>query len=271
MFARVSSDVGGLVGNGRGAMIRSVSVSGVHISADSSNVGGLVGNGRGAMIHAASVSGVTVSAAGNKAGGLVGNGRDAMIRAAFVSATVVAGRFKVGGLVGSGDDDAEISYSYVVGGTVSDTDPSSFGSAGTGSLVGFGEDSMIRFSYTAGGPVSGMRDDKVGGLIGDIGTQGETMVDDSYWNTDTTGQSASAGENLGMGLTTAQLQGQTDFTGANNIYAAWGNLWCDPDTGDVMESTAALASPFVRVWDLGTSSQYPALNCLPVSVEQQRQ
>ncbi len=263
--------VGALVGDGQGAMIRSVSVSGVNVFSGSNDVGGLVGIGRGAMIHAVSVSGVTVSAAGNNAGGLAGSGNNAMIRAAFVSDTVVAGRSNVGGLTGSGEN-AEISYSYVIGGTVSDADTSGFGSAGTGGLVGFGEDTNIRFSYTAGGSVSGMRAGNIGGLIGSIGFQGETMVDASYWNTETTGQltsaTSNAGDDLGMGLTTVQLRSPTGFTG---IYAAWGNFWCDPDTGDVMESTTAPASSFVRVWDLGTSSQYPALNCLPVSVEQQRQ
>ncbi len=276
-----SRNVGGLVGDGRGAMIRSVSVSGVTVSAggnNAGNAGGLIGAGLGAMIHAASVSGVNVSATGDNVGGLAGSGQGAMIRAAFVSDSVAAGRSNVGGLLGLGGGDAEISYSYVVGGTVSDANTGSVGPAGltgTGGLVGYGEDSMIRFSYTASGSVSGMRAGNIGGLIGSIGFQGETMVDASYWNTETTGQLTSAtnstGDVLGMGLTTAQLQDPTGFTGADNIYAAWGNFWCDPDTGDVMESTTAPASSFVRVWDLGTSSQYPALNCLPVSVEQQRQ
>ena len=53
----------------------------------------------------------------------------------------------------------------------------------------------------------------------------------------------------------------------------WGNFWCDPNTGDEMEdsSDTGPGDPFIRVWDLGDANQYPVLNCLPVSVEEQQQ
>ena len=67
---------------------------------------------------------------------------------------------------------------------------------------------------------------------------------------------------FGEGHSTLELQNPITFTG---IYADWGNFWCDPNTGDEMEddTEAGPGDPFIRVWDLGTSSQYPALNCMP--------
>ena len=85
---------------------------------------------------------------------------------------------------------------------------------------------------------------EVGGLVG--GLTGSATVDTSYWNTVTSGQATSAG---GSGLDTAQLQTPT-APGANagDTYHGW-----------------ATAS-----WDFGTSSQYPVLKGLGLSVAAQR-
>ena len=247
-----AGSVGGLVGDGRSATIRYASVSGGSVTGRDF-IGGLIGSSDNANVRYAYVSGITVAGQSNQIGGLVGAGFNTKIRYAYVSGIDVSGNTgRIGGLVGAGDTD--LRHTYVSGGKVTVSE----GISGVGGLVGDGRDSKIRYSYAAPGPVSAPSA-KIGGLNG-FGSP--AVVNFSYWDNETTGQSASVG-GRGIGLPTAALQSPTNFTGADNIYADWGNFWCDPNTGDEMESAAELEDPFVRVWDLGTSSQYPALNCMP--------
>ena len=112
------------------------------------------------------------------------------------------------------------------------------GSIYVGGLVG-SNDGTITASY-ATGRVTGSSN--AGGLVGETSGGGITA---SYWDTQTTGQTSSAGSEDSAGKTTAQLQTPTSASG---IYATW-----DPD-----------------VWDFGTSSQYPALKAEGLSVADQR-
>ncbi len=80
-----------------------------------------------------------------------------------------------------------------------------------------------------------------GGLLGDV--QAGATVTDSYWDTNTSGQSASAG---GVGKSTRELQRPTAYGSTGSIYANW-NLNLDGNAGG--------DDP----WDFGTSRQYPAL------------
>ena len=247
-----SERVGGLIGNGGNAKIRYAGVSDVDISVNTefvnSAVGGLVGFGSGANIRYATVSGVDIdfSDRGN-GGGLVGFGNGANIRYATVFGGSVAGtgQQNVGGLVGIGDGSV-IGYAYVSGTDVS-------GDFSVGGLVGDGVLATISYSYAAAAVTNSRFSG--GGLI-DLAD--EATVNASYWDTQVSGLLTSAG---GVGYNTTQLQSPTNFTGTDNIYAAWGNAWCNPNTG--AESATELPAPFVRVWDLGNSTQYPALNCLP--------
>ena len=79
----------------------------------------------------------------------------------------------------------------------------------------------------------------VGGLVGsNFADRGTTR--DSYWDTQTSGQSELAG---GEGKTTSELQSPTGYTG---IYENW-NVDLDEDgVGD-------------DLWDFGNASQYPTL------------
>ena len=100
--------------------------------------------------------------------------------------------------------------------------------------------------YTSGGSIvaswSGGRVDSTngGGLMGGIITGFGITVTNSYWDTNTSGQSASAG---GVGKSTRELQRPTGYSG---IYANW-NLNLDGNAGG--------DDP----WNFGTSRQYPAL------------
>ena len=250
-----AGSVGGLIGDGRFVTVRYASVSGGSISGYQF-IGGLMGLGSNANIRYAYVSGITVAGRSNQIGGLVGTGDSVNIRYAYVSGVDVSGNTGlIGGLVGDSTD-ADLRHTYVSGGKVT----ASNGASGTGGLIGDGRGSKIRYSYAAPERLTSGASINIGGLVG-LNSSFSSSAS-SYWDNQTTGQSASAGD-LGTGLPTAALQSPTNFTGADNIYALWGNFWCDPNTGDEMESAAELEDPFVRVWDLGTSSQYPALNCMP--------
>ncbi len=280
-----SFSVGGLLGDGTHAMMRAITVSDLAVFGNG-NVGGLVGRGENANIRAVSVSDVAVS--GNRnVGGLVGWSPNIKIQAVSVSNTAVAGKdINVGGLIGGQEIRAEIRHSYVVGGTVS-------GENRIGGLIGLGRNPEIYYAYAAGGNVSASgvvstsitvsangtvsvnstvvpgSNNFTGGLIGFILFRSTATINASYWDNQTTGQAASAGD-FGDGRTTAALQTPTTFTG---IYADWGNFWCDPASGEILENTDAAdpGVPYIRLWDLGEADQYPALNCMPLTPAQQRQ
>ena len=195
------------------------------------------------------------------AGGLVGDGTETEIRYSYaigVNISVSDDSNNIGGLIGEGAN-AVIHASYASGVI--------FPNGATGGLIGtrFGDDPNINYSYAAveipDAPVGSFF--TVRSLLG-LGT---VLITASYWNTDI--QMLSTGGGGGVGRTTVQLQSPTDFTGD---YALWGNLWCDPNTGDEMESeTEPDDDRFIRAWDLGTAEQYPALTCTPGGAERQRQ
>ena len=159
-------------------------------------------------------------------GGLVGS--NGLVIAACSVTGVVSGGLDVGGLVGnnfSGTIMASYSAASVAGGP------------GTGGLVGANFVGRIIASYSIGSVTSDSGD--VGGLVGsNFGDRGTAR--DSYWNTQTSGQSASAG---GEGKTTSELQSTTGYTG---IYENW-NMDLDEDGVDD------------DLWDFGTPNQYPTL------------
>ena len=112
-----------------------------------------------------------------------------------------------------------------------------YAEGGFGGLVGNHHFGTIIASYSIGRVTSDSGD--VGGLDGNNFADRGT-VRDSYWDTQTSGQSESAG---GEGKTTSELQSPTGYTG---IYENW-NLDLDEDgVGD-------------DLWDFGNASQYPML------------
>ena len=62
-------------------------------------------------------------------------------------------------------------------------------------------------------------------------------------------------------VTASELQNADQLHG--DLCIDWGNFWCNPNT--VEETIESTSQPlgFVRVWDLGTNYEYPALNCMP--------
>ena len=222
-----------------GSHIKNIGLVGVSVSGDF-GVGGLVGHNYGSITS----SYVTGSVVGNRhVGGLVGS-NVGPITFSYAAASVLdlpksSAHFAAGGLAGF--NGGPITSSYATG---------SVSSSGShpriGGLVGWNHidranNGTITNSYATGSvSVDGSawwRPPEVGGLVG-YNSSGTIRA--SYWDTQTSGQSTSAG---GVGKTTTQMRSPTGYTG---IYAGW-NLDLDGD-----------GSPD-EPWDFGTSSQYPVL------------
>ena len=283
-----NTNVGGLVGYGRAATITASSVTGM--VSGNTWVGGLVGDGECAMINVSSMAG-TVNG-DNRVGGLIGRGEDANITFSYAMGTVQGETFQVGGLVAVGSR-MTITASYsiamvrsnggIVGGLAGDggdmtiiasySQGSVSGGDNVGGLVGSGDGINIIASYSQG-PVSGAN--RVGGLIGvgsnveitasyaaggvsgnpllgglmGSGERGLPTITASYWDSDLFTQT---GNTFGTPQTTAALQSPTEAAG---IYADW--------TGKCPNDES------LNIWDFGSATQYPALNCPPGGLADQR-
>ena len=230
--------VGGLVGRLNGATVSGSSTTGTVVGS-SSRIGGLVGYSQNSIIEDSSSSASVTGTGGGRAGGLVGElqgtgsegGVKSAVRRSYATGPVSSDQSRVGGLVGNlyGADTAPalVVASYATG-TVS-------GSNIVGGLVGRSS-GEVKASY-ATGAVSATNT-KVGGLVGD----NRGTVADSYFDTDTSGQTDST-----QGKTTAELQLPTGYDmPEDNIFDGW-NVDLDGD--------GAKDDP----WDFGSGSQYPAL------------
>jgi len=213
--------VGGLVGyNGTGTVARCYSTGAV---SGSNYVGGLVGRNPGGVVTQC-YSTSSVRGTGGYVGGLVAeNGLTFWTMGEYsvpgtisrcYSTSVVSGRYYVGGLVGSNGDGSVIQcYST---GALS-------GTGAVGGLVGYNNGDVTQCYST--GAVTG--DSYVGGLVG---RKYAGSLTGCFWDTQTSGQSTSAG---GTGNTTAEMQMAVTF-----LEAGW---------------------DFVNVWGIGENQTYPYL------------
>ena len=200
------------------------------------DIGALVGESRGAVYGAYSAGGQVSGI--QRIGGLVGRMLDsASLRASYSTASAAASGGQGGGLVGALHGNGTVTASYAAG-AVS-------GSGQRGGLVGRLHSNTtstiaIVASYAAG-RVSGQ-----GGLIG-YAQQG--VVNDSYCDTQASGQNNCVGGSSGdftstvSGYSTADLKRPTGYTG---IYANW-NVNVD--------GVAGPDDP----WDFGKRRDYPLL------------
>ena len=166
--------------------------------------------------------------------GSIAGFHDGVIRTSQ-SAGTVTGSSSIGGFVGVNRGVIEASYSTV----------NTSGESSVGGLVGanFSDTVRVRNSY-ATGAVSATTSSPtdIGGLVGDnLGSAIPKYVENSYWDTDTSGQDSSAG---GTGKTTVELKSPTGYTG---IYETWDARDIDGDG----ENDAP--------WNFGTNSEYPTL------------
>ena len=199
--------------------IRRVGLPGVDVTGGY-DTGSLVGWNSGRV--EASYAGGRVASARAEVGGLVGwNERD--VAASYAAVDVTGGDY-AGGLVGG--NHGAVTASYATGAVT--------GGAKTGGLAGW-SDGRITASYATGRVTA--TSSEVGGLVG---SSGGGTVTASYWDSETSGQSASA---AGVGQTTSALQEPTGYGG---IYAEW-NVDVDGASGP--------DDP----WHFGAPSEYPVL------------
>ena len=275
-------DVGGLVGDGSSVTISSSVATAGSISG-TSGVGGLVGYGIQATISSSlatvgSVSGTSI------VGGLVGDGSSAKIISSVATVGTISGSSDVGGLVGLGFLETIISSSVATVGSISGTNNdvgglvgdgfdatirssvatvgSISGSSEVGGLVGFGTLTTISFSVAITNNINGTRN--LGGLVG-----GDTpaSVTSSYWDNKVVGSNGQqlADNGVGSGQTTADLRdpvANSDGSFPEGIYAEWDNAYCDPNTGAYSATAPNPLGDYIRVWNLETSTEYPAINCV---------
>ena len=244
--------IGSLAGSNSGIIIN-VRVTGT--VSGRINVGGLTGNNTNQIIS--SFANVTVTASQNSAGGLVGGnsisnvGPPAFISESGASGNVMGdqfvgglsgrnfgniinsyatgsatGRDSVGGLVGLCNTDCIIANTYATGTVI--------GASEVGGLVGDHDGSMMNSYATGNVSATG---GNVGGLVG---TTMDGVITASYWNTETSGQSASV---RGSSRTTVELQLPT-APGATvmDTYHGWS----------------------ADIWDFGDATEYPTLH-VPVA------
>jgi hypothetical protein len=242
----------GLFGGVRGANIRNLGVSGsVTTTGNGSTAGGLV-----AQMVTTTVSGCystgSVTSTDPSIGGLIGRASGSTVVGSFSTADVLShdascGEFGCdsgGGLVGLLDLDSSVAASFASGSIVAD-------SGIVGGLVGHVRTGSVVSGSFATSFVDGVTSPfgGVGGLIG----LAENDVEASYWATDSSTQSTSAGN--AQGATSSELACPT---GPNDgacksgavLFADWGEI-LDPD-----------GLPY---WDFGTSSELPGL-CLAGSL-----
>jgi len=187
--------VGGLLGMFEGTVTNSYSTGNV---TGNLCVGGLVGamgfDASGTVSNSYSTGGVTGE---SYVGGLVGTSYKSRVRNSY-STSSVAGNLSVGGLVGINEGGGTVTDSYSIGNVT--------GVDNVGGLVGENQiDGDVSNSYSTGS-VTG--ESYVGGLVG---LNEEGTVSDSFWDTQTSGQSTSDG---GIGKNTTEMQDIATFSDA---------------------------------------------------------
>lgn len=227
---RGGEDYVGLFGvTDSGATISSLGLENLDVTG-TDDVGGLVGFNEGPVES----SYATVTVAGSYyVGGLVGWNDSGTIDSSYASGSVVrVDSMGGGGLVGYNSLSGTVNRSYTTGGVD--------GGDLVGGLVGENH-GAVESSY-ATGSVSG--DAVMGGLVGyNAGTVGS-----SYWDTESTGQSSSAGGS-GTGLSTAEMQG----TEAEDKMSAldFENVWVTVDASNDADVSAD-SYPILQALDQAT-------------------
>ena len=208
-----SANVGGLVGyNGAdGGISDSSSSSSMH-NIYATDVGGLVGYNFGSIDYSFASNNVFGK---YNIGGLVGsNAAGGRIFSCFALGNVKATRNMAGGLVAA--NSGEISSCFALGDVNWYNQGGSYVGYFFGGLVGKNMGTGDIYHSYSTGDVSG--DSYVGGFVG-VSSGG---ISNSYWNTETSNQSTSAG---GEGRITAEMT----YEFVSNTYLGWDfdNIWKD--------------------------------------------
>ena len=257
-----SSYVGGLVGYTFCGTVSNCFATGA-VAGTGEDVGGLVGHNESGKVLQCYATGA-VTGAGNGVGGLIGNTYSGRVSSCYTTGTIT-GVSNVGGLVGY-NDSTRVSRCYAtgaitgtgdnVGGLIGDNYSGSVstcyasgavaGSSYIGGLIGYHLSYDNVWICYATGTVTGTSG--VGGLMG---YSQYDIVYGSYWDTQTTGQSTSAGG--GIGKTTAEMKQQATF-------ADW-------DFASVWGIVENVTYPFLRNLDSDADGVPNAIDACPGTVQ----
>jgi filamentous hemagglutinin family protein len=233
-------NVGALVGSNTNGTVRN-SYAGGSVAGSNSSVGGLVGiNTNGTVSNSYAIANVTGL---EHVGGLVGT-NDGSVSNSYAGGSVT-GYSNVGGLVGINSNSAlaaSVSNSYATGSVT--------GNSYVGGLVGANY-YLVENSY-ATGSVTGATN--VGGLVGYLsgGTYG-AAVNNSFWDTQTSHQTTSAG---GTGKPTAQMKQASTFSGAWDA-----NVWnlsdgAYPTLKNMPSAGGSCDAIYTACWIAGTGGSW---------------
>jgi hypothetical protein len=238
---------GGLIGYANPGLTLSRCYARGNVVAAGGYAGGLIGylvtNATSSSLESCYAFGNVSSPSGNYVGGLIGrtNNSNSTITACMASGNVSSDASFVGGLVG--DEYGNISNSYSVG-RVS-------GNRYVGGLVGYHRStSTIADSYAIGniGRTSGSFTSDFGALVGH--KDAAASLTDDVFNSEATITDLGTGtpfsaNSYGTGLTSAQMQVQTNFTGFT--FGVGTTDWKMP------------ASGYIAPWNSSLIYQYPIL------------
>ena len=241
-------------------------------------IGGLVGGCFDTSIRGSAVQLNSLFANANNVGGLAGYCQNSQILGSSSHVGVVSlpyysniqALWNIGGLIGHLDGISRVdgSYSHV------DRFEMAYSSYSyVGGLIGrIQNDIVIANSYALTNAI--MKDPNVynqntaGGLFGWLGPPYD--ADTSYWDDMTQFiDIRTVDSELMIGRhNSLELQSPTNFT-RGGIYESWGYRWCNPNTFDIITAPNR-PDGYIRLWDLGTTNEYPALRCSPFSLAEQR-
>ncbi len=212
-----ASNIGGLVGVNTGAI--SLSSSSANVNGNGQGyTGGLVGSNTSSGNFIGSVTNSSASGAvyssGEIVGGLIGDNNGGTLTLSYATGNVSGGR-NVGGLVGRNVNGSSISNAYATGNVSGNTDDYSVNHANIGGLAGDLFSGSISNVYSSGTVNRSGFGYGIGGLIG---SQEGGSLSNGYFNLTTAGTTYDAAG--GIGLTNAQMQRQSSFTGLD-----FGNVW----------------------------------------------
>ncbi|MCD4828995.1 MAG: T9SS type A sorting domain-containing protein [Candidatus Cloacimonetes bacterium] len=232
----------GMFGRTDCATIENLGVTNVEVDGGS-YVGGLVGMNNESLISNCYSTGSVNGYAYHYTGGLVGLNSCSTVNCCY-STCSVSGYHCIGGLVGGNGGNRTVSSSYSTG-NVSGNDT-------VGGLVGSNYYNATISDCYSTGSVSGTGN-YIGGLVG---RSYNTDALNSFWDTETSGQSTSGS---GTGKTTAEMQDVATFTslattGLDEPWDFVGNPFDDTGVEDY--------------WNIDgtTNSGYPFLTDLPVGI-----
>ncbi|MHC4583218.1 MAG: GLUG motif-containing protein, partial [Planctomycetota bacterium] len=203
-----------------GAVVRNVGIVDANVRSKGDYTGILVGLNIGDVMNCHSNGMVTSD--GGWTGGLVGS-NSGSITSCFSTSNVRGGGYQVGGLAGA--NYTLVAYCYSTGAVSGDSTGAVNRNNDVGGLVGYNRGQITECYST--GYVSGQPD--LGGLVG---TQVGGSVAHSFWDTQISRQTTSAG---GTGKTTAEMQEPNTFMAAGWDFVSKpdgpSDIWAEPIGG----------------------------------------